>query len=278
MPGPLAGNTNMTEEERGRPHTPNSGGRRLSRRRFIQTTGAAGVGAAAPVAIRAPAAAETAAYPMTPIVALDELPPGTTVPFTYPDERSPALLLRMTSEVIAGVGPDASIVAFSSLCTHKGCPVSYRPEHRLLICPCHWSTFDPEKAGGLVIRAGEPASAPDRAARRVRHGRRDGGGGTHLRPAHEPRLSAVRTMSRVPIPPVDAERRNTVCQFCIVGCGYRVYKWPEGREGGPAPRDNALGLDLREPLPPNSAWIAPAMHRVITERGRPPLPRGHPAR
>ena len=72
-------------------------------------------------------------------------------------------------------------------------------------------------------------------------------------------------MSRVPIPPADAERRNTVCQFCIVGCGYHVYKWPEGREGGPAPRDNALGLDLREPLPPNSAWIAPSMHRVITE-------------
>ena len=73
-------------------------------------------------------------------------------------------------------------------------------------------------------------------------------------------------MSRVPIPPADAERRNTVCQFCIVGCGYHVYRWPEGREGGPAPRDNALGLDLREPLPPNSAWIAPSMHRVITER------------
>ena len=72
-------------------------------------------------------------------------------------------------------------------------------------------------------------------------------------------------MSRVPIPPADAERRNTVCQFCIVGCGYRVYKWPEGREGGAAPRDNALGLDLREPLPPNSQWIAPSMHRIITE-------------
>ena len=72
-------------------------------------------------------------------------------------------------------------------------------------------------------------------------------------------------MTRVPIPPSDAERRNTVCQFCIVGCGYRVFKWPEGREGGPAPADNALGLDLREPLPPGSEWIAPAMHRVITE-------------
>ena len=73
-------------------------------------------------------------------------------------------------------------------------------------------------------------------------------------------------MTRVPIPPADAERRNTVCQFCIVGCGYRVFRWPEGREGGPAPADNALGLDLREPLPPNSDWIAPAMHRIVTDR------------
>ena len=39
---------------------------------------------------------------------------------------------------------------------------------------------------------------------------------------------------RVPLPPRHAERRNTVCQFCIVGCGYRVYKWPVGEEGGPA--------------------------------------------
>ncbi|MDE0457162.1 MAG: arsenate reductase (azurin) small subunit [Chromatiales bacterium] len=142
----------MTEEERDQPAVASPKGRRLTRRRFIQTTGAAGVGAAAPVVIGSDAAAaEKAAYPVKPIIALDELSPGTTIPFTYPDDRSPALLLRMSSEVLEGVGPDASIVAFSSLCTHKGCPVSYRPEHRLLICPCHWSTFDPEKAGGLVI-------------------------------------------------------------------------------------------------------------------------------
>ena len=131
---------------------------RLTRRRFIQTTGAAGVGAAASGVLRPDAAAaETADYPVKSIVALGELSPGTTVPFTYPDERSPALLLRMSTKVAGGVGPDASIVAFSSLCTHKGCPVSYRPEHRLLICPCHWSTFDPEKAGSLVIgQASQP--------------------------------------------------------------------------------------------------------------------------
>ena len=144
----------MTEEA----HVPNLERHRLTRRRFIQTTGAAGVGAAASgVVCPGGAAAETAKYPIKQIVALDALAAGTTVPFTYPDERSPALLLRMGEEVPGGVGPDSSIVAYSTLCTHKGCPVSYKPEHSLLICPCHWSTFDPARAGGLVIgQASQP--------------------------------------------------------------------------------------------------------------------------
>ena len=54
-------------------------------------------------------------------------------------------------------------------------------------------------------------------------------------------------MSRVPIPPADAERRNTVCQFCIVGCGYRVYKWPEGREGGRRPGTTRSGSIFASP-------------------------------
>lgn len=73
-------------------------------------------------------------------------------------------------------------------------------------------------------------------------------------------------MTRVPLPPPTAERRQTVCQFCIVGCGYHVYKWPIGRDGGPAPKDNALGVDFREAQPALGTWIAPSMHSVITER------------
>ena len=42
-------------------------------------------------------------------------------------------------------------------------------------------------------------------------------------------------MTKVPLPPTDARRFNTVCQFCIVGCGYKVFKWPVGRDGDPAP-------------------------------------------
>ena len=70
----------------------------------------------------------------------------------------------------------------------------------------------------------------------------------------------------MPIPPKDALRYSTVCQFCIVGCGYRVLKWPEGHDGGVGANENALGLNLNEQQPPLGTWIAPSMHSVITER------------
>ena len=73
-------------------------------------------------------------------------------------------------------------------------------------------------------------------------------------------------MEPVALPPKDAQRFNTVCQFCIVGCGYQVYKWPLARRGGPHPDDNAFGLDLRKPQPAFGTWVAPANHRVVTDR------------
>lgn len=74
-------------------------------------------------------------------------------------------------------------------------------------------------------------------------------------------------IDRVPIPPRDAEQFTTVCSYCIVGCGYKVYKWPEGKEGGPQPKENALLLDLTKQQPAQSGtWISPAMHNVIADR------------
>ncbi|HET6380086.1 MAG TPA: Rieske (2Fe-2S) protein [candidate division Zixibacteria bacterium] len=49
--------------------------------------------------------------------------------------------------------PDG-FVAYSKLCTHAGCPVGlYRAEDRVLICPCHQSTFD-------VTRGAMPVFGP----------------------------------------------------------------------------------------------------------------------
>ncbi len=49
---------------------------------------------------------------------------------------------------------------------------------------------------------------------------------------------------RIPIPPKDAQKFTTVCQYCNVGCGYYVYRWPVGKEGGLKPEENALGIDF----------------------------------
>ena len=73
------------------------------------------------------------------------------------------------------------------------------------------------------------------------------------------------TDPRVLLPPPDARRFTTVCQFCIVGCGYQVFKWPAGKDGGPAPADNALGLDMRQPLDALDDWIAPAMQSQVMD-------------
>jgi arsenite oxidase small subunit len=85
------------------------------------------------------------------VAQLVDLAPGATLDFAYPDDDSPALLIRLPEPADGGIGPEGDIVAYSILCTHKGCPVSYKAAHKMLICPCHWSTFDPAKAGALVI-------------------------------------------------------------------------------------------------------------------------------
>ncbi|MBI4636643.1 MAG: arsenate reductase (azurin) small subunit [Candidatus Rokubacteria bacterium] len=119
-----------------------------TRRDFIKLGGAAGLAAALP---RESGAATDGRYPVVTVAPLPGIAKGATLAFTYPDVRSPALLMRLGEEAAGGVGPDRDIVAYSTLCTHKGCTVGYKPERKLLICPCHWSTFDPAKAGMLVI-------------------------------------------------------------------------------------------------------------------------------
>lgn len=71
---------------------------------------------------------------------------------------------------------------------------------------------------------------------------------------------------RVALPPTDAQKTNLTCHFCIVGCGYHVYKWPESQEGGRAPDENALGLDFRKQLPPMAIIMTTAMQNTITDK------------
>ncbi|MEM7224469.1 MAG: arsenate reductase (azurin) small subunit [Pseudomonadota bacterium] len=128
-------------------------GTEINRRQMLSLGAAAGL-AAGIVPDRAAAAETSATYPKVSIAPLAELEPGAQIDFDYPDEDSPAILLRLDGPVEGGIGPGESIVAFSALCTHKGCPVAYNSEHKMLICPCHWSSFDPAKQGQMIIGQG----------------------------------------------------------------------------------------------------------------------------
>jgi len=44
---------------------------------------------------------------------------------------------------------------------------------------------------------------------------------------------------RIALPPAKAQKSNMTCHFCIVGCGYHVYKWDANTEGGRAASQNA---------------------------------------
>jgi arsenite oxidase small subunit len=59
-------------------------------------------------------------------------------------------MIKFGVEQKGGVGPDLDILAFSQLCSHLGCPVSYHKERKTLVCPCHFSQFDAEKSGRII--------------------------------------------------------------------------------------------------------------------------------
>ncbi|MBI4475204.1 MAG: hypothetical protein HY646_21250, partial [Acidobacteria bacterium] len=49
--------------------------------------------------------------------------------------------------------------------------------------------------------------------------------------------------NRVPLPPPEAEVFTTCCDYCTVACGYKVFRWPAGSEGGLKANENALKVD-----------------------------------
>jgi len=131
----------------------------LSRRRFFKVSGslAAGTGVmtgalpGAALAATSPDAGRTILpYPRKAVGAAARMAVGQAVAFSYPDTASPCTAIRMGAPVEGGVGPERDIVAFSTLCTHMGCPVAYDAKSRCFKCPCHYSSFDAEKAGQMI--------------------------------------------------------------------------------------------------------------------------------
>lgn len=73
----------------------------------------------------------------------------------------------------------------------------------------------------------------------------------------------------VPLPPPDADVIATACDYCVVACGYKVYRWPVagGKVGGPRAEENAFGEDF--PVGALGPWIAPNQHNIVLHDGAP---------
>ncbi|HWQ39945.1 MAG TPA: arsenate reductase (azurin) small subunit [Burkholderiales bacterium] len=128
----------------------------LSRRSFLKLgAGAVASGTVATVATGANAAPTDTSktilpYPRKVVGVANRMAVNTPVAFSYPDAASPCAVVKLGKSVPGGVGPEADIVAYSTLCTHMGCPVSYDAANRVFKCGCHYSIFDAEKDGQMV--------------------------------------------------------------------------------------------------------------------------------
>jgi arsenite oxidase small subunit len=86
-------------------------------------------------------------YPSTRLANIKDLKPNEPLEIAYPDADAPGVLLKLGKAVEGGVGPDGDIVGFTTVCPHKGFPLSYNAESRTMNCPGHYSVFDCEAGG-----------------------------------------------------------------------------------------------------------------------------------
>ncbi len=95
--------------------------------------------------VKSPSSA-TSSLPKNRLKKLTDLPVGATANFALATGE-PAILFRTKTGVFA----------YSAICTHQGCTVSYLASQKILACPCHGAEFDPFNAAKVV--AG-PAQRP----------------------------------------------------------------------------------------------------------------------
>ena len=86
-------------------------------------------------------------YPTTRLANVKDLKPNEPFEIAYPDADAPGVLLKLGKAVDGGVGPHGDIVGFTTVCPHKGFPLSYDAESRTMNCPGHYSVFDCEAGG-----------------------------------------------------------------------------------------------------------------------------------
>ncbi|MEQ1718387.1 MAG: arsenate reductase (azurin) small subunit [Hyphomicrobium sp.] len=124
------------------------------RRQFLRGGAMATAGAAVATVIPAQAQAKPMParvdYPSSRLANLKDLKVNTPQSIAYPDKESPGALIKLGTRVPGGAGPDGDIVAFSTLCPHKGFPLNYRADDKSLNCPGHYSRFDCENGGQQI--------------------------------------------------------------------------------------------------------------------------------
>lgn len=127
----------------------------VGRRQFLQRGSMAAAGLAGSAVI--PAGQAQAApgnaqidYPSGKLGNVADLKVNEPMEIQYPDADSPGALIKLGQAVEGGAGPDGDIVAFSTLCPHKGWSLSYNSQDSTFNCPGHFSRFDVEAGGQQV--------------------------------------------------------------------------------------------------------------------------------
>ena len=124
----------------------------VSRRDFFKIGGSVAAGAGLAAAVDTQAATATAALTYKPksVSKAGGMASNAPITFQFPDASSPCAAIKIGAPVPGGVGPNKDIVAYSTLCTHMGCPVAYDADKRTFNCACHFSMFDAEKGGQMI--------------------------------------------------------------------------------------------------------------------------------
>ncbi|GEM88531.1 arsenate reductase (azurin) small subunit [Meiothermus granaticius] len=116
----------------------------VTRRRAIQILSGVTVASVTGVGKAQWGFAPSLSYPAIRVGNIRTLQNNQPLYFAYPDSRAQAILIKLGRPALGGVGQNRDIVAFSATCTHMGCGVQYKGGR--LVCPCHYSMFDPTKA------------------------------------------------------------------------------------------------------------------------------------
>ena len=82
-------------------------------------------------------------WPRLVVTNVKSLQVGQALSFNYPLQTTSNMIVKIGVKADNGVGPDGDIVAFSRICQHQGCLLSYLAGTIMYgYCDCHGSQYD----------------------------------------------------------------------------------------------------------------------------------------